>query len=438
VLIHPNEPPEAVRTQEAGRNVAKMALVTLILCAAFVSSDFDWYISTYPFYSASAAEIEARVEVGSPIRRIAMTAIGLLGASLLFLWPSPHRRTFRRRALLLLGFYIAVCCASIVWSDVPVLAAKRLVILGFCILGILGIVRHLTAGDLMNMALIIGLVFLALGLMAEINLGSFQPFSGDYRFAGTMHPNGQAAICATLTIAALCSAKGAGRAKAFYWLIFTIGFSFLFLTKSRGCLIGCVFAIYAVSFLGGTSGLRKFLAVGPPIAICAALLAVSFLGFDVGGELEQATHMGRDAVTSEINSLNGRAPLWEHLVEDVLQQPLLGYGYQSFWTAERITDVSSEMNWIIPDAHSLLVDTLLQVGFIGAIGFVLGIFGCVWRLVRRCFISNTPALSFALAMTLFAMVTSLLESNFADLSRFESFMTFSALIHVQTQPDVDA
>jgi exopolysaccharide production protein ExoQ len=438
VLIHPYEPPDAVRTEGAGRNVAKMVLVTLILCAAFVSSDFDWYISTYPSYSVSAAEIEARIEVGSPIRRMAMTAIGLLGASLLFLWPSPYRRTFRCRALLLLGFYIAVCYASIVWSNVPVLAAKRLVILGFCIFGILGIVRHLAADNLMKMALIIGLVFLAVGLMAEINLGSFQPFSGDYRFAGTMHPNGQAAVCATLTIAAWCSAKGAGRAKVFYLLLFAIGFSFLLLTKSRSSLIGCVFAVYAVSFLGSTSGLRKFLAVGPPIAICAVLLTVSFLGFDVGGELDQATYMGRDAVTSNANSLNGRVPLWEHLVEDVLQQPLLGYGYQSYWTAERITDVSSEMNWIIPDAHSVPLDTLLQVGFIGAIGFGLGILSCVWRLVHRCLISNTPALSFALAMALYAMVVSMLESNFTDLSRFESFMAFSALIHAQTQSDVDA
>jgi O-antigen ligase len=410
-----------------------LALVTLVLCVAFVSSDFDWYTSTYTFFTVSAEVDQARMDAGNPARRMAMATIGLLGATLVFLWPSPREGTFRSRTLYLLLAYIALCYASIVWSDIPTLTAKRLVIFGFCILGILGVARHMTAGDLMYMALAISLAFVAIGLLAEISLGSLRPLAGDYRFAGTLHPNGQATVCATLTIAALCIAKSANRAKVLYWFLFAAGFLLLVLTKSRNNLIGCCFAVYAASFLGGSSGLRKFLATGPPFAFCAALLTISLIGFDVGGALEKAMHMGRDTEFSDIGSMTGRVPLWKLMIEYISQQPLLGYGFQSFWTAERMMAISSELDWTVPNAHSAPIDTLLQVGLIGAICFGLGIFSCVGRLTHRCFISGTPDLIFALAMVLYALVTSVLESGFADPSRFHSFIAFSALIQTQTQ-----
>jgi O-antigen ligase len=319
------------------------------------------------------------------------------------------------------------------------LTAKRLVIFGLCLLGVLGVVRHLTAGDMMHLALAIGFSFLTVGLLAEISLGSLRPFAGDYRFAGTTHPNGQAVACATLTIAALCIAKDAGRNKVFYLLLFFVGLFFLVLTKSRTSLIGCCFAIYAASFLGGASGLRKFLAVGPPFAFCVVLLFVSFFGFDVVGALEQAIYLGRDTDIYRIDSLSGRIPLWEHLLEYVLQRPFLGYGYQGFWTAERMVAISSELDWSIPNAHSVPIDTLLQVGLIGAICFGLGILSGLGHLVHRCYISGgTPASIFALAMVIFAMVTALMESGSSDPSKFHSFLALSALIHAQSLPDAAA
>lgn len=438
MLFYPKEPSEISRDETAGRNVAKIALVTLVLCAAFVASDFDWYTSTYPFFTVSAEVDQARMEAGNPARRMAMAAVGLLGVTLLLLSPRPRERNFCSRTQWLLGAYIAICFASIGWSDVPVLTAKRLVIFGLSIIGILGVVRHLSVDDLMYSALAIGFTFLSVGVLAEISLGSLQPFAGDYRFAGTVHPNGQATACATLSIAALCIANGQRRNKLLYWILFATGFLFLVLTKSRTSLAGCCFAIFAASFLGGTSGLRKFLAVAPPFVCCAAMLTVSFLGYDVGGELGQAASLGRDSEFSELGSFSGRLPLWKLLLEYVFQQPYLGYGYHSFWTAERMVAISSELYWTVPNAHSVPIDTLLQVGLIGAICFGLGILSGAGRLVRQCFINGTPASIFALSMVLYSMVTSLMESGSADPTRFHFFITVCALIREQKQPGATA
>lgn len=438
-MHHFDEIFETGLAESVGRqNMTKTAFIILVLCVAFVSSDFDWYTSTYPHFTVSAEVDEVRMIEGNTARRLAMAVIGLLGAMLLFLWPGPCAGTFRNWTLNLLGVYIAFCFASLWWSDAPLLTAKRLIILMLCIFGILGVVRHLSASDLMYMALGICLTVLVVGLIAEISLGSLRPFAGDYRFAGTLHPNGQGAACAIVSIAALCISKEAGKARGGYLILFAIAFILLLLTKSRSSLIGCSFALYATAFLMGSSGLRKFLAIGPPFIICAALLTVSLLGFDVWGEVNQAMHMGRDMETSELGSLNGRIPLWALLFEYIMQQPLLGYGYQSFWTAERMMDISYELQWTIPNGHSLLIDILLQVGLLGAICFGLGILSGVGCLIRRCFISGTPALFFALAMAIYALVNSLLESSYTDPSTFECFIAFCTLVHAQKQPGITA
>ena len=39
-------------------------------------------------------------------------------------------------------------------------------------------------------------------------------------------------------------------------------------------------------------------------------------------------------------SLTGRMPIWTELMRYVDRRPLTGYGYESFWTAENIEDLS--------------------------------------------------------------------------------------------------
>jgi O-antigen ligase len=100
--------------------------------------------------------------------------------------------------------------------------------------------------------------------------------------------------------------------------------------------------------------------------------------------------------------------------------------------------ISSELYWTVPNAHSVPIDTLLQVGLIGAICFGLGILSGAGRLVRQCFINGTPASIFALSMVLYSMVTSLMESGSADPTRFHFFITVCALIREQKQPGATA
>ncbi|WP_425303938.1 O-antigen ligase family protein [Wenxinia saemankumensis] len=68
-------------------------------------------------------------------------------------------------------------------------------------------------------------------------------------------------------------------------------------------------------------------------------------------------------------SLTGRVPLWELVDQSIGRRPLLGYGYQAFWTEGNgeAWAIWARVNWMAPHAHSGYRDTLLSFGAVGAL-----------------------------------------------------------------------
>ena len=165
-------------------------------------------------------------------RRLAILAIGLFGA-LLLLYPGGRRLELRSRLGWLLLGYLAWCGLSILWSENLPLTIRHFSVLLFCSLGALGICAPVHLRDLCLVALVVSTILIANGVRTEIALGTFHPFSADYRFAGTLHPNVQAPYCATMALAAACLASRAKRGGALLWMLFLVGVALLVLTKSR-------------------------------------------------------------------------------------------------------------------------------------------------------------------------------------------------------------
>lgn len=89
----------------------------------------------------------------------------------------------------------------------------------------------------------------------------------------------------------------------------------------------------------------------------AVVLCVALLWFPQ----ELFALLGRDA------SLTGRVPLWQAIWPEIARAPVLGYGYAGFWsaTSPTVQMIWRYAGWPAPDAHSSVLDILLQLGIVG-------------------------------------------------------------------------
>ena len=94
------------------------------------------------------------------------------------------------------------CCMSILWSGSPEQSQRKLAILGLMLLGAFGMAHQLEMEDVCWVVLLMFGAYLAIGYLMEFYLGTFRPWEGDYRFAGTVHPNDQGVLSSLLVLAA--------------------------------------------------------------------------------------------------------------------------------------------------------------------------------------------------------------------------------------------
>jgi len=294
--------------EDSGAPWMLIALIAFVLGTAFFVSEVDWRVSTYENYSLEADDAEALVATGSNSRKMTFATIGLLGGILLLV-AGRQPRQLANRTMMFLATYVVICCVSVAWSDDPFLSIKRVAVLGFCILGAIGVAKHLNALDLLKLAVLVALFLVGMGVCTELALGTFKPFNADYRFAGTVHPNTQGADCAVLAIAGFFSAKGPSRGRFIYLVIFAVGIGLLLLTKSRASCAGCLFALAAVWLLSAGKVSRTFAGIGGPLAVCLILIASLLAGMEVTGEVNRAARLGRSGFESGLKGLNGRVRL---------------------------------------------------------------------------------------------------------------------------------
>ena len=205
-------------------------------------------------------------------------------------------------------------------------------------------------------------------------------------------------------------------------------------------MAACLCGISAAWYLVASRDKQTVVGFGLPAVVCAGLAVLLLLGAELTSSATAAAQFGRGAETDLI-TLNGRVPLWTSLVEQVAERPLLGYGYQGFWTPDRIYEVSIEQEWTVPSAHSVFLDVLLSTGLLGVAIFGMGTFVTFRRIMKRCLETTDPADGFVFAAFVYAFAGGFFESGFSQPNGFEPFITGVALLHVmsrQTRSEVSA
>jgi O-antigen ligase len=94
--------------------------------------------------------------------------------------------------------------------------------------------------------------------------------------------------------------------------------------------------------------------------------------------------LGKDA------TLTGRTDLWYFVKLCIAQRPLFGWGFDAFWVTNNpaANEISTNLGWVVPQAHNGLLELLLEVGAIGTSLFAIVFARNVW-IAMRCL--RTPA-----------------------------------------------
>lgn len=391
-----------------------LAGVVVFLLATFSVIEHDTIYANAEITKIAEDTIRDRyidqLETGNRLRQVALLAFGLLGIAALGLCREPRwniRWSVATPLLLLLGW----TCLSTAWSEQPAITGKRLVVLGCIVLGCAGLARLYRPRELLLCSLVTLMAFILGSLAIDLAMGG-SPWAGsDYRFGGTLHPNAQAAYCGVLCLAAFTQPIGFGR-RWILRLLFVGGIGLIVLTQSRTGLLSLAVALVFVWMLRLPS-LYKWAGVGVVISTLAlGMIAWYSVGEGARSRTVDAALMGR---TEKSKSLTGRVPLWEELIDYSAERPLIGFGYEGFWTKDRIAAIMKSQNWTLQNAHNSYLEIILQLGLVGFVLVMWFVWGGMNALVEAYNKTREAGYAFAFGVVVFGLTNSLLESLFVKL-----------------------
>ena len=416
------------RSLQAEKTTAQVAtpwIAVLVLGAVFFFTEHTFDVSLQEGFTDLTEDMLDTAEGGNVSRQIAFLALAAFGAINLLL---PGRQFSRPSlpAVLLVSGSIAWCIVSVLWTTDVNMTVRRLIVMLCCVIGALGIVKQYSARQLLKAALVLSASFLALGVATELVLGTFRPFSAEYRFSGSLHPNTQSMNLVVLCLAAFCLARERAPRRGWLLAIFCVGLTFLLLTKSRTGLAALVASI-AFLWIGSTHFRTKLIgASGILWTVSTAALLLALFGFDPLEKMTDAALMGR---REDATSLTLRIPLWEELSTYVMERPIAGYGFESFWTPDRIESLSDSVEWGARESHSRYIDTLLALGLVGLVLMLATTFAgltLAWALFRQ---TGEPGYGFICGVLVFGLVDGITESGMVA-PLFATFLSGVGLLHV--------
>jgi len=423
-------PAEWDLTAWANSSAGRIVLLSVITFGVFFIAEHRFEMATLENFVLDIEEQEGFASGGNTLRRAAFlgcAACGLLGLAF-----GPKKRFRWTVPVGLLLFYLLWGGASVVWSIDSGTTMRRYFVLGCCVVGCFGVARLLSIEEVIFAAVVTNLCFLCVGVGNEIVCGVFTPHVGDYRFAGTLHPNTQAANMVILCLASFTMAKLKPKWSMVFYGIMLVGMLFLVLTKCRSAT-GALPLSIMVAWLVSQS--KQTIAVG--ILACTWVFGVAALcfvvsGFDPVSEYSNVLLLGRAEETG--SSLTGRIPLWIDLGEYIRYRPIQGYGFDAFWTPRHIYEIALGQEWTISEAHSSYVEVALHLGFVGVFLMVVTGISSFFYSVTMFRRTQQAGFLFLVGGIFFALLRSLTETGLGGPAGFTCFLFLAMASHSWRTP----
>jgi O-antigen ligase len=138
--------------------------------------------------------------------------------------------------------------------------------------------------------------------------------------------------------------------------------------------------------------------------LIAAELSVSASVLFLGASPDVLRAMGRDP------TLTDRTAIWD-LVIDLVDNPILGTGFESFWLGPRLATVWRSYTWGPTQAHSGYLEIYLQLGWIGVILLAV-IIATGYRTVTAALRQKLPTANLMLAYFFVGLTYNFTEAAF--------------------------
>jgi exopolysaccharide production protein ExoQ len=311
------------------------------------------------------ADYLVMVREGAVQRRVAYLLLAAVTAVLAIMVNRIHDSKIHRGGAIVIGLFMAWAGSSALWSDEPGVLIRRLFVLGIALSWV-----YVCSVRWSGLVLILFIVFSSLTnvivcISTELLNGRFTPLGADYRLSGTLAPNELGVNSMVLVLAALTAATMSYKWR--YLLLGCAGSGLLaiILTKSRTSLIAVLVGTVVIIHLTVRTKVKLALLW---MLVCTGLAVAIYTGPDI---LQFATSIVPRG-TEDVASLDSRVPMWQDCFENyALKSPILGFGYTTFWTPNRISKVSDDAGWGVAAAHSAYLELLLDLGFPGLVLYII-------------------------------------------------------------------
>lgn len=313
---------------------------------------------------------------------------------------------FRNPALLAL---LLLACASPVWAEASDLASRRaLALVGTTLFGVVLATRYSFEEQLkiLRWAFRIGAIStLLLGIGSPGRV--FSAVGGGGGVRGVFpHKNilGGAMALAFLVEWYL---KEKGMRGKFFRLVSLTAFGVLLLASDSLTSILTIVAALGVTWVFRVVYTRLQIPL-PAIVICviAVTLCMALVGVETGDVLGL---MGRSS------DITGRTQLWQAVGQTILERPLLGFGFSSFWNGASSSSVVVEhqIRWAPVYSHNGYLEIALSLGLLGLLLVAWMSASGLKRAWRQAKEGESHLDSWPLALFLFVAIHNMAECTIA-------------------------
>jgi exopolysaccharide production protein ExoQ len=387
----------------------------------------------------SRIEVVEQALDGNPLDRNIYLVLMVAGALVLSRRGREVRTLLRANGPILVFF--SYCALSTVWSDYPLVAFKRWTKdLGDLIMVFIVLTERDRFGAMRQLLVRFGFVLVPASVLLVkyyTALGMTYSRGGDVvRYVGVAEDkNFLGLICLIAGVGCVWRLAEAFRADKSWRnarsiiahvVVLTMAFWLSVRADSMTALAGFVLAAGVVVMLSFPAVSRNRVIVHF-VVVPVVLLAFAIVFLDLGGA-ELKGELGRDATLTE------RTVLWDNLF-GMIEHPLLGTGFESFWLGERLERLWALHWWRPNEAHNGYIEVFLNLGWAG-IGLLALLIATGYRNVVRA-VHHEPGLGkLRAALFVATIVYGFTEAAFRVLNPlWILFLLATAVVPGTTVPD---
>ncbi|OGP73399.1 MAG: hypothetical protein A2W09_04310 [Deltaproteobacteria bacterium RBG_16_50_11] len=319
---------------------------------------------------SSPMETPEMVMEGSPFDRIVFLVLNIAGIYIIYRRELNLLHIINRNFWIFLFFLFGAISA--LWSEIPYVLMKRLFkSIGNPVMALVVLSEPDPFEALKTVLRRCSYVLLPLSIICikyYPQIGRSYSYSGEVMYRGvTGQKNDLGLICMIFSIGFFWGIlkrsnrqiQPEGRKELLLDIMF-LSMGFWLLMKSNSatslvCFIAGIFIIIVTEFPLFKNNVRSVYLL---IFISIIVFFITYSSFDVKGAV--ISSLGRNSTLTE------RVPLWEYLLS-LGTNPIIGTGFESFWTVNRLTIVQELFG--VNSVHNAYLEIYLNLGIIGLILF---------------------------------------------------------------------